>query len=78
MGLLDIVIKIGRVVAAPIKVITQTVSDWAHEPLKRLKVKKKRGSIKIAQTSHNETITASPPFGGSGYRQTLGAILFEM
>jgi len=35
MGLLDVVTKIGRVIAAPIKVITQTVSDWAHEPLRR-------------------------------------------
>jgi hypothetical protein len=35
MGLLDIVGKIGRVVAFPIKVITETIGDWAHEPLKR-------------------------------------------
>ena len=35
MRFLDIIGKIGKVIAAPIKVITDTIGDWAHEPLKR-------------------------------------------
>jgi UDP-N-acetylglucosamine transferase subunit ALG13 len=35
MGFLDIVGGIGRFITRPFEVITETISDWAHEPLKR-------------------------------------------
>jgi len=35
VGFTDAIVKIGRFITRPIEIITETINDWAHEPLKR-------------------------------------------
>jgi hypothetical protein len=64
MSFLDVFTKIGSIIAAPIKIITEVVGDWAREPLKgrehtRYEQSKDNELRRQLERDNNQVITES-------------------